>query len=251
MIKNLILFGLINFISCILSRASGAAGAIISTPLMVLFGLTPAQAIATAKFAGFGVSLGATLRFAREGITDRRTVIVFSILGGIAALIGSLTLAHFSHHTDFIQKLMGWVILVVGIPMLYFRNAGLTTRHRSRQMKILGLFVLAFCVFLQVSVGAGIGSLQMIVLISMFGMTALVANATRRFMQLTVATISLIVFVSVGLVDYRFGAVGLVTAFTGGHIGAHLAIKKGNKFVVNLFAIVSALLALQLIFGNV
>ena len=81
-------------------------------------------------------------------------------------------------------------------------------------------------------------------------MTALVASATRRFMQLTVSTISLLIYILTGLVDYRFGIVSLVTAVGGSFIGAHIAIRKGNKFVVNLFAVVSALLALQLIFGR-
>ena len=225
------------------------AGAIISTPLMVVLGLSPPQAIATAKFSGFGVSLGASTRFYKEKITDKRTVILFSIMGAVGALAGSLTLSHFSQHTEFIQKLMGLVTLVLGVPLIYLRGAGLKARPRSRQTKILGLFVLTLCVFLQVSVGAGIGSLQMFVLIGLFGMTALVANATRRAMQLTVATISLIVFMITGLVNYKYGVVGFITSLAGGYIGAHIAVKKGNKFIINLFAVISILLALQLILG--
>jgi uncharacterized membrane protein YfcA len=249
MTKNLLLFAIINFATCILSGASGVGGAIVSTPLMVLLGLTPAQAIATAKFSGFGISLGASSRFYREKITDKRTVIIFSIMGAIGALAGSLTLAHFSDNAEIIQRLMGLVILVIGIPLLYLRGAGLTPKTRPRWIKILGLALLGLGVFMQVAIGAGIGSLQMLVLIGCFGMTALVANATRRAMQLTVATVSLIVFITVGLVDYKFGLVGLVTSLAGGYIGAHLAVKKGNKFIVNMFAVVSALLALQLLFG--
>lgn len=76
----------------------------------------------------------------------------------------------------------------------------------------------------------------MTVLISCFGMTALVASATRRAMQLTVASVSLVVFIAAGLIDYRYGLTGLATGLVGGYIGAHIAVKKGNKFIINLFA---------------
>lgn len=216
---------------------------------MVTLGLSPVQAIATTKFSGFGISIGTSARFFREKLTDKRTVIIFSITGALSAITGSLTLLHFQEHTVVIQKLMGLVILAVGIPLLYVRSAGLKPRQRSKSVKALGLVLLTLAVFLQVAIGSGIGSLQMVVLISCFGMTALVASATRRAMQLTVSTISLAIYMFGGLVDYRFGVIGLVTSLAGGFIGAHIAVKKGNKFVINLFAFVSALLALQLIFG--
>lgn len=216
---------------------------------MVLLGLSPAQAIATAKFGGFGISAGASSRFFREKITDKRTVIIFSLIGAVGAVAGSLTLNHFSDNTELLQKLMGLVILVIGVPMLYVRRLGLTTQPRPRWVKAGGLALLLGSVFLQAALGSGIGSLQLVVLISCFGMTALVASATRRAMQLTVATISLAIFMAVGLVDYRFGLVMLVTSFVGGFIGAHIAIRKGNQFIINLFAATSVLLALQLLFG--
>lgn len=247
--KELLLFGVINFLSSMLSGASGGGGGLISTPVMVLLGLSPAQAIATAKFSGFGLSLGATGRFYKERIADKKTVIVFSVIGAIGALAGSLLLNHFRYESDLLQKLMGLAILMLGIPMLYIRNAGLESKMRPRWMKVMGLVLLCFSVLMQAALGTGIGSLQIVVLITFFGMTALTASATRRAMQLTVATVSLLVFIVAGLIDYRFGIVSVLTAAAGGYIGAHIAVKKGDKFVVNLFAFVSALLAIQLILG--
>jgi uncharacterized membrane protein YfcA len=220
MTKNLIIFAVINFFTAMLSGASGGGGGLISTPFMVILGLSPAQAIATAKFGGFGISLGASSRFYREKITDKRTVVIFSIIGAIGALVGSLALVHFSNYSGTIQRLMGVVILFIGIPMLYVRNSGLVKKVRPRHVEALGLFLLILSVFLQAAIGSGIGSLQMVIFISCFGMTALVASATRRAMQLTVAIVSLSIFVLSGLVDYRFGFVALFTSLAGGFVGA-------------------------------
>lgn len=248
--KNLLIYGVVNLLMTTLSGAAGGGSALIGAPLLVLLGLSPVQAIATAKFSSFGISFGTSSRFFKEKITDKRTVFIFSILGVFGGLAGSLALVHFSNHTALIQKIMGLVILAVGIPLLYLRKAGLVTRARPTWLKAIGLLVLAVNVVFVAALGAGIGSLQMIVLIYFFGMTALVASATRRAMQLVVATVSLAVYIHAGFIDYKFGIVALLTSLVGGFVGAHIAIKKGNRFVINLFAIVSAILALQLLFGS-
>jgi uncharacterized membrane protein YfcA len=216
---------------------------------MVLLGLSPAQAIATAKFSGLGSTLGASSRFYKEKLTDKKTVIIFSIIGAISSLGGSLVLVHFSDHSDVLQKLMGIIILTLGVPMLYVRKIGLEPQSRPVWLKSVGLVLLGIGVILQVALGSGVGSLQLVVLMGCFGMTALVASATRRAMQLSVALVSLTVYIATGLVSYKFGLIGFATSLAGGYLGAHIAVKKGNKFVVNSFAVVSALLALQLLLG--
>lgn len=248
-LEKLLIFAIVNLIAGTLSGASGGGGGLISVPVMVTLGMSPATAIATAKFGGFGISAGTSARFFREKLTDRRTVIIFSVLSAVGALFGSLLLVRFSSNQEFLEKLVGSVILLIGIPMLYLRNMGLERKERPMHIKIIGSVLLAIGIILQAALGSGIGSLQLVVLIACFGMTALTASATRRAIQLVVATVSLIVFITAGLVDFKVGAVGLVTSFAGGYMGAHIAVKKGNKFILNLFAITSAILALQLLFG--
>lgn len=249
MVEELIVFGLVNLIAATLSGAAGGGGGLVSVPFMVTLGLSPANAIATAKFGGFGISAGSSLRFFKEKITDRRTVIIFSVLSAIGALAGSLLLVKFSDEQEILEKILGVTILVVGIPMLYARNMGLTAKKRPFYIKVIGCVLMTIGILFQAALGSGIGSLQLVILMACFGMTALTAVATRRAVQLVVATISLAVFITAGLVDYRFGMVGLVTSFAGGFLGAHIAVKKGNKFILNLFAVTSAILAVQLLFG--
>lgn len=247
MLLRLTVFGLINLLSSALSGAAGGGGSLIGVPVLVLLGLSPSQAIATSKFNGLGTAAGSSLRFFREKLTDRRIVILFSLVGAIGSVLGSLLLLHLSKHERLLQDITALAILVVGIPVLYARNMGLAVKVRSLPLKAVGLLLLLVGVLFQSALGAGLGSLQLVVLIGCFGMTALTASATRRVMQLTVAIISLGIFISVGLVDYRYGIIAFITSTIGGFMGAHIAIKKGNKFVVNLFAITSALLALQLL----
>lgn len=245
---HLLIFALVNLCAATLSGAAGGGGGLISIPTLLLLGLSPANAVATGKFGGLGISAGTSLRFARERITDKRMLIIFSCLSGVAAIVGSLLLVKYQTHEKLLEEIVGYSILLVGVPMLYMKNLGLEPKQRSHVVKIAGGALLTVAVVVQAALGSGLGSLQMIILISCFGMTALVASATRRAMQLVVAVISLIVFITSGIVDYKYGFIGLVTSFTGGYIGAQIAIEKGNRFVINLFAAVSVLLALQLLF---
>lgn len=246
--KLLILFGVINILASALSGASGGGGGLITTPLLVAMGVSPSTAIATAKFSGLGVSFGASARFFKEKITDTRTVVIFSILSGIGAVIGSLLLVKLSSYEEFLENAIAVVILLLGIPLLYFKNLGIKTKVTSPRIKIIGGFLLSVGVLIQVALSSGIGSLQMIILMGMFGMSAITASATRRAMQLTVAIISLAIFILTDLVDFKIGFVALITSLIGGYIGAHFAVRRGDKFIVNLFAITSAALALQLLF---
>jgi uncharacterized membrane protein YfcA len=245
--KQLLIYGLINLVASTLSGAAGGGAALISIPTLLLLGLSPTAAIASSKFSGLGISSGTSLRFYREKLTDRRTVILFSVVSALGAVIGSLVLIRLSHHEDLLQHIMGWAILIVGIPMLYVRGLGLRAQERSQSIRVIGFGLLLITVIFQAALSSGLGSLQMLVMMGCFGMTALVASATRRFMQLTVATISLAIFIIAGFVNYRFGVVALVTSAVGGYLGAHIAVKKGDKFVINLFAVTSAILAIQLL----
>lgn len=245
---HLAIFALVNFLAASLSGASGGGGGLVSIPTLLLLGLSPANAVATGKFGGLGISFGTSLRFAKEKITDKRTLIIFSVVSAVGAAVGSLLLVKYQSHERLLENIVGYSILFVGVPLLYMRNLGLEARVTSTLMKIIGSTLLGLSVILQAALGSGLGALQLVVLIGCFGMTALVASATRRAMQLTVAIISLAIFIATGIVNYKYGAIGFITSFVGGYIGAHVALKKGNKFVVNLFAITSVLLALQLLF---
>lgn len=161
-------------------------------------GVSPVQAIASVRFGGFGVSLGASSRFYKEKIVDKRTVVVFTILGAICSVIGSLTLIRLESNLSLVENFIGLAIILVGIPSLYIRRLGIEPRETSRQTNIMGLILLALVTVLVAAFGAVIGSLQMIILLYFFGMTALVASATRRAMQLVVTFFSLVIFISAG-----------------------------------------------------
>jgi uncharacterized membrane protein YfcA len=86
--------------------------------------------------------------------------------------------------------------------------------------------------------GGGSGTLIFYTLMMFFGITIIQVAATQilPFMVLTVS--SLIVFALNGIIDYGIGIVLMAGTAVGGYLGAHIAIKSGERWVRRLFAAV-------------
>ena len=242
---ELIIFGVIQFFAAILSGAAG--GGFIIAPLLMIFGLSPASAIATAKMGGVGLGVGTSSKFYGKKLVSKKIIIIFSLIGIVTAILGSFLLIELQDKQDFLQKAVGLVILLIGIPMIYLKNMGIQRKNRSRLAKIIGTFLIGITNTFHTLLSTGISIVQMTIFMSLFGMTALSASATRRSMQLTSALISLAILIPAGLINYNFGIVSLLSALGGGYVGAHLAVKKGDKFVVNMMTLTSAALAIYII----
>lgn len=248
-VTKIILYGFINIFLAALSGASGIGSGIVSVPILIALGLNPASAIATSKFSAFGQAVGSSTRYYREKLVTKRQFLIFGALSLFAGLVGSLGLVAIQNQHELIENLVGLIILMVGVPFLYLKKRGFELKGNPRYLRAIG-FALVFIVVMLVSgIGSGIGTLQAIVFMSFFGMKALNAIALQRSMLLVSTLVVLAVFIANGLIDYRYGVAGILSATTGSFIGAHIAVKKGDKFVLNLLAVVSAVLALYLLFN--
>ena len=81
-----------------------------------------------------------------------------------------------------------------------------------------------------------------------FGYTIIEANATNNIPWILLAISSFIIFAINGIVDYKIGTILLLGMITGGYIGAHVAIKKGDKWVKTLFAVLVIISGIKLLF---
>lgn len=246
--EELIIFAVVNTAIMTFSGIVGGGAGLFTAPFLIFLGVNPLTAIATSKVTGLGAALGAGFKYHREKMLDLKTQIVFMALGGVGAIIGSSLLVKFSSHEELIQNLLGYVVLLIGLPMLLAKNIGLKTRRTSKSFKALGYVVFSIISIIG-SALSGITTAYLLVVMVFFGMTAINAAVAKRSAQLVAQSVSLVIFIAAGFIDYKLGLVALVTSIIGSYIGAHIAIKKGNKFVINVFAVSSAILALYLILG--
>lgn len=249
MTSSHLILAIIVFFASVLSGMSGGAGGMISIPAAIYLGFPPVQVLASMKFGGLGISLGSFLRFRKEdNLIDKKLVLTLSIFGGLSALVGSLLLVKFQADSNSLEKMVGWVIILV-LPFIIFKKKlnRLSNSKTTKLKKTVGYGLLSFLITLQSAMGSGVGFLQYLVLNQFLSLRPIVAVATRRVMQLVVAVISLAVYIKTGLVDYKLGLILFIATSLGGYLGSHIAVKKGDDFIEKAIVVISLIMAISLI----
>jgi len=235
---------IIGAISAFIGTNTGG-GALITTGALILFGLPPQAAIATAKLGSVGTMLSGWYRFHLGDKVIYRIGLPVAICAGLGAAIGATTLVHIPSHL--IERLLGVGMLIILVVML-MKGIGLGVRIRvPRWAHWLG-YALFFIAGLWGGLLPGQGILSTYILLFCFGQSMLQAAGTRKIAGLTIAIVALIFYSHFGLVHWWLGLVLLAGALLGSYLGAAYGLKRGDRFVRQLFMVVVALLAGRLLF---
>jgi uncharacterized membrane protein YfcA len=230
----------------VLGGIAGGGGGFIMTPLAIFLGMSPAQAVATGKFAGLSVTLATLQRLRKEKLHSRRMVIPIMLLAAVIGLVAPVAIVKLDN--EFYRNALGTMLLIM-IPFVLLKKVGHEKRQVSDLSKAAGWVLLAVTMLIQGIFSGGMGTLVNLVLMSMMGMSALEATATKRFSQILLNGIIVVFVIGSGLIVWKVVIIGVITAFIGARIGTHVAIKKGNKFVSYVFVAFMLFAALELIFG--
>lgn len=244
---QLVILGIAAILMSVLSGITGAGGGFIMTPLLIFLGLTPAQAVSTGKFTGLTITIGALggMRSIHGKLSKWRIipVMVLAFLVGLAVpfVIESLD-------SEVYRVALG-IILLLMIPFLIIKKVGLRAYKPSTGQKIVGTGLLTIALFLQGVFSGGLGTLVNIVLMGMLGMTATEANVTKRWSQLILNITIILGVLFSGLIIWYTLLVLVPATLIGGYFGGKMAIKKGDKFVMDIMIVLIVVSAAYLIFG--
>lgn len=211
----------------IFSGMAGGGGFIV-LPVLIALGLSPKEAVATAKLSAFGIGVGSIAAFKKRSFENRKLLIFLLILSVLISLIVPHIFQRLSGKT---YQIILAIIILCFIPVILNKKRGLEKRPTSRTQKIIGGVLISFVFLIQGVFSGGVGSLNNILLISFFGLSALQASAIRR-----VATLSLNTFIVITLaltthfIIFKLAIAGMIGSFIGGYIGSHIAIKSGEQF---------------------
>jgi uncharacterized membrane protein YfcA len=244
---QLIIYGSVGFFMSILSGIAGAGGGFIMTPLLILLGLTPAQAVSSGKFNGLAVTIGSLsgLRTYRGQISKKKVGAIMLLAFAVGLIVPFVIKSLESR----VYRISLGVILLLMIPLMIYKKLGIKPRQPSLIQKGLGGILLTISLFLQGVFSGGLGSLVNIVLMGMLGMTAAEANITKRWSQLILNTTIIFGVLGSGLIIWRVVAVAIIASLTGSYIGGRLAVKRGDAFIVNVMLVLMLISGLILIIG--
>lgn len=223
------------------------SGGLISIPFLIFLGLPSQVAIATHKFGSAGLKIGAVAKFWKTDHIQWAYFWPLSTLGFVAAFVGAQILIVIDR--ELLSQLVGILLLAV-LPVLFVRkDTGLVHRSTSALKRVLGYLLYFLAQVFGAFFGGGAATMVFYILMTFFGLTVVEASATTMLPSLIMTLVALIIFGTHGLLDYRVGAVIFLGMLVGGWLGAHTAVKKGNKWVKTLFAIVVIISAVKLLLG--
>lgn len=238
----------VSLIANMFSAFSGGGAGLLQLPALIFLGLPFGVALATHRIASVALGLGATIRHFREGSLQPLFTLVILACGLPGVIVGASLILEVPGRVAEIA--LGILILGLGLYSVFKRNLGQSYFPSNRDIRglLIGGLVIFSIGFLNGSLSAGTGLFLTLWLIRWFGFDYKRAVAhtlvlVGMFWNGTGAlTLSLL-----GEVQWDWLPVLLAGSLLGGYLGAHLSIKKGNRWVKKGFEFVTFLVGLKLI----
>jgi len=237
----------------VMMLVTGAIGAItggnslINVPLMITIGMSPRQAVATNMFAVTFMTISATLRFARAGLVRGRLLVPLGIITVVTSAVGALIAVKLPETT---------VKIVVGISMAAL--VLFIAVHRkaeppppSARRRMVGFVVATGLGIYGGLFSGGYTTLMTVLCTVCFSLTMMESVALTKPVNLISSAAASVVFFVGGIIDLRVGLPLAAANLVGGWLGAHAALKAGDRFVRLLFLGTVAALAVKLIVWDV
>ena len=241
------------FVLSALMVLTGAVGAItggnslINVPIMITIGMSPRQAVATNMFAVTFMTVSATARFAQSGMLRRELLAPLGIITLLTSALGALIAVRLPEAT---------VKLVVGISMAALVVFIALHRRSEPPPSTPGRRIAGFVGSTLLGVYGGFFSggyttLMTVLCTVCFGLTMMESVALTKPVNLVSCVAASAVFFAGGLIDLRVGVPLAAANLGGGWLGAHAALKGGDRFVRILFLGTIGALALKLLVWDV
>jgi uncharacterized membrane protein YfcA len=209
--------------------AIAGGGGLITLPALLAAGLPPALALGTNKGQSVWGSGAALIRYARAGLVDGRVARVTFPAGLLGSLSGA-ALVLLVPPTLLRPVVLGLLVVVAAV--LAFRPtapaAPRPSAHRSLAVAAsIALVIGAYDGFF----GPGTGTFLIFAFVIFFGAGMREASADAKVVNFASNLAAVALFASRGLVAWNVALPMAAGQFAGGLVGAHLAVRGGDRVV--------------------
>ncbi|WP_419149064.1 TSUP family transporter [Pseudoalteromonas 'SMAR'] len=228
--------------------AIAGGGGLLTVPALLTAGLPPHLSLGTNKLAASFGSLTASFTYYKKQLFKPSFWLASILATAIGAMLGTLLVDRLS--IEFLNKLIPIIIIAVAIYSLVGKLSPTESHHLPN--KTTGLKVKQWLQglalgFFDGMAGPGTGTFWTASNSMLYKMSLLINCGLARSMNFVSNFISLITFVALGHVNFLLGVTMGLFLMLGAWLGAHSAIKFGNKLIKPLFNVVVIALAGKLI----
>ncbi|MGY6648344.1 sulfite exporter TauE/SafE family protein [Wenyingzhuangia sp. IMCC45574] len=232
----------VGFIAGVVNTMAGG-GSLLTLPMLIFMGLSESVANGTNRIALFLQTGTAVAGFKSKGVTTFPFSIYLAIPASIGAFIGAKYAIDIDGET--FKKILSIVMIVVVLLIVFKQQKKIVEKQLERTKgKYLFFSMIAFF-FIGLYGGflnAGVGFIMLLILPYLNKFSLVKSNATKVTVVFIYMTISLLVFIMNGKVDWTLGLTMAIGNSLGAWFASRYSVKKGDKFVrVALLVIVSGM----------
>ena len=223
--------------------AIAGGGGLITLPALLAAGLSPHQALATNKGQSMWGSGAALVAFWRAGRVERKQAPVNFSLGFVGSLVGAALVSMIDK--DALRPIV--IAMLIGAAVL------LVIRKPARDQDapdarwwiaaLLALVIGAYDGFF----GPGTGTFLIVGFVALCGRSLVHASADAKVVNFASNLAAVAVFANAGFVVWQLALPMAVGQLCGGIIGAHLAMRGGERIVRGVVLCVSGALIIKLV----
>lgn len=237
-----------SFLANWFSALSGGGAGLIQFPMLIFLGLPFGVALATHKVASVALGVGATLRHLRESHLERRLASAILLAGLPGVVLGASFILRVPSRIA--QIVLGLLTIALGLYSIFKPALGQEFQPKNQHGTawlpgLMGIFIVGV---LNGSITSGTGLFLTLWLIHYFGLDY------KRAVAYTLILVGLfwngtgaVVLGVLGTVAWSWMPALLIGSLTGGYIGSHFAITRGNKLIKRSFEVLTLLVGLKLI----
>lgn len=240
----------VSFFANALSAFAGGGAGLVQLPALIFLGLPFGVALATHKVASVALGLGATLRHWREKTTQLRFSLFILACGLPGVVLGASFILRVPDRVA--QVALGVLTLGLGMYSMFKRDLGQSASLRNRHAVgyVVGGVVLFIIGILNGSLTSGTGLFVTLWLVYWFGLDYKTAVAyTLILVGIFWNGTGAVTLGWLGEIRWSWMPALLIGSFTGGYVGAHLAIVKGNRLIKRSFEVLTIVIGVKLIVG--
>lgn len=232
------------FIASLIDSIAGGGG-LLTTPSMLILGISPLNVLATNKFQSCFGTFTSTYNYYKNGLLTEKKKSMYFCLSFIGSSIGTLLVSRISNET--LESVIP--VLLIGAALFFITNKG--PSEVKQNYKLLVVFnLLVFAIgFYDGFFGPGTGSFFVLSFIVVKGVNIMKATAVTKLLNFASNFAAFIIFAFQGYVIWLLGLIMAIAQIAGAYTGSKFAIKNGEKVVRPVLVIVSLLLSARILFG--
>jgi len=222
----------------------GGAGLLV-IPVLILLGLTPQSAVATANFGFVSMAGVGFITFHRAKGINYRIGIPAAFITVVGALIGSFILLELPELL--LERLIGFSILLILLFLVLQKSIGTIKRDTNVWLKCVGYGLFLPLGIYGAVISGGMAILFTYILIFFFGETFLESAGTRKPGAFAKMIIVAVVVGLHGVIQWEYGLLLLVGNSVGAYVGSRFALQKGSTWIRALFIVVTIVSVVKLL----